>query len=90
MIIVVKMRVRMDEKTCISLTRALEPDNRSAPRGVSISMECDSQGLVCVVECRNTSILTCRNTVDDILEHAATALKLVERLDHAFKSRHIP
>jgi len=90
MIVSIEILIPVDKRICEALRKALEPDNRGVPSGIEIAMRCSDDGFFCVVLCRDAPILTCRNTVDDILEHASTALKLVSEIDHVFKSSHIP
>lgn len=64
-----------NNKKCISILEAIEPDNYILPQGIFISMKCLNEVLVIRIESNNAHILTFRNTVDDLLEHITITLK---------------
>ncbi len=76
------------EDVCRAVIKAVEPDNRDAPAGVSIQMMCSKSILRATVVCREVKVLTCRNTVDDLVEHVLIAARSVRSINHAFKSGH--
>ncbi len=89
MILSINLKVPLTERECLSLLKALGPDNALAPRGVSIYIECEEGAFVARITCsQEVQVLTCRNTVDDLLEHLSIALSVVRKTDYAFKSSH--
>jgi len=87
--VLVSFRVPTDSAArCVSAIRAVEPDNADAPPGISISMRCDGSIIVAEITCLESYLLTCRNTVDDLLQHLFTALRTSRIINHAFKSGH--
>ena len=74
-------KLEIPHSKAVSLERALEPDNAEAPEGLQV--ECYSvEGML---ECRVTvdcsdprSMLTLRNTVDDILVNLKAAVDAIE------------
>ncbi len=60
---------------CKSILESVEPDNISSPMGITISMECRNSVLEIIVRGDKVSILTFRNTVDDLLIHINTVAK---------------
>ena len=64
-----------DEEICRSVLEAVEPDNREAPKNISIEMMCKNNVLYIHVKGVDVPILTFRNTVDDLLEHISIAIK---------------
>ncbi|MEM1542199.1 MAG: KEOPS complex subunit Pcc1 [Ignisphaera sp.] len=72
---------------CLSVLSAIEPDNYSAPYGVSIQMECIKDTLVVRTGFLGSKLLTFRNTVDDILEHVSISIKTVKMLSEYSQSK---
>lgn len=78
----VVLRVPVESKSlCLSVLEALEPDNTTAPKGVSISAYCDDETFVAQVYSEDVAVLTTRNTVDDILVHVNLALTTISLID---------
>ncbi len=66
-----------DSELCRAILSSIEPDNRTAPPSIEIKCGCREGALV--VEILGTSsMLTFRNTVDDLLEHVAIAWRSIE------------
>ncbi len=64
-----------------SLARALEPDNRAAPPGITVECRSDDSVLVCVVEvdCSEPlGVLRLRNTIDDLLQDLSAAINALK------------
>jgi len=74
------------DRECVSVWRAVEPDNASAPRGVEIRGRCSSNVLEIEIVCRDVDVLTCRNTIDDLLSHVSIASKTIETLERDLRS----
>ncbi|MEM0372073.1 MAG: KEOPS complex subunit Pcc1 [Ignisphaera sp.] len=72
---------------CLNVLSAIEPDNHSAPYGISIKMECINDTLVVQTTFSGTRLLTLRNTIDDILEHVSIAIKTVKVLSEYSQSK---
>jgi tRNA threonylcarbamoyladenosine modification (KEOPS) complex Pcc1 subunit len=80
MIIEVKLAIPMkDLEMCRSVKNALEPDNATTPPQISITIECKDDAIIVHIKGKDVSILTFRNTVDDLLEHLSLAKKLLEQ-----------
>ena len=62
---------------CRAILTSIEPDNRSAPPGIDIRCRCHEEALEVVVS-DESSVLTFRNTVDDLLEHVTVAWRSIE------------
>lgn len=72
-----------NERVCHAILSALEPDNRTAPPGITIDARCNDSALIASVIGIGVNILTWRNTIDDLLAHVALALKLIELIGDA-------
>lgn len=66
---------------CKSILDSLIPDNTEIPQGISIEMFCDSNTLFIKMLSEETSILTTRNTIDDLLSHINLALRCIYLID---------
>jgi len=73
-------------RVCESVWRSVEPDNATAPSGVEIRGECVDGVLRIEVLCRDVEVLTCRNTVDDLLSHVSVARTTIETLERDLRS----
>lgn len=69
------------EEVCKSVLEALEPDNISAPKGITIKTHCKDSELIINIRSLNVGTLTVRNTVDDILVHVGLALKSISSIN---------
>ncbi len=66
-----------DGELCRAILSSIEPDNRTAPPSIEIRCECCNEVLVAEIS-SESSVLTFRNTVDDLLEHVAIAWRSIE------------
>jgi len=74
-------RIPLESPTlCGSVLKSLTPDNLSAPPQIRIFMECSENSLHIIVSSSAQNVLTFRNTVDDIFEHIAIALRSLKVL----------
>jgi tRNA threonylcarbamoyladenosine modification (KEOPS) complex Pcc1 subunit len=66
------------EHVCKTIADAVEPDNAMAPPQIAMEMQCFGNTLFIRVNGENVSILTFRNTVDDLLEHISLVTKVIK------------
>lgn len=77
-----RIRLEISTENPSEILNAIQVDNVELPEGMTIKMKENEKGVEIIVEMRYTdprSILTLRNTVDEILEH-------VEMLERVLKS----
>jgi len=71
----------VEKKSMDSLIKALDPDNKLAPKGIVIDIQKESEYLKIIIKAKKSvELLTFRNTIDDLLEHIATLLKVLNTL----------
>lgn len=71
----------IEEKFMSSLIKALDPDNKLAPKGIVIDIQKESEYLKIIIRAKKSvELLTFRNTIDDLLEHVAIILKVLNAL----------
>ncbi len=66
-----------DGGLCRAILSSIEPNNRTAPSGIEIGCEC-CKGILIIEILSEGSVLTFRNTVDDLLEHVTIAWRSIE------------
>jgi len=65
------------ENICLSILKAIQPDNMLAPKGIDIEMICQDSILKIIVKGIDVNVLTIRNTVEDIFMHLLSAYKVL-------------
>ncbi|MEM1525731.1 MAG: KEOPS complex subunit Pcc1 [Ignisphaera sp.] len=82
MIVRITVQISMSSREiCDSVLESLEPDNVEVPKGIIIEMSCHQSIFIVDVKSEDTSVLTARNTIDDVLVHANLALKTLSSID---------
>lgn len=76
--ITVRLVIKGNEEVVKGIARALEPDNREVPEGVSLSSELSKGSYIVTVEGPVSRISTILNIADEILELAKAAERLVD------------
>lgn len=74
----IELTLPMDSNEyCLGVLESLEPDNYTTPQGITIEMACRDSTLVVNILSENASILTVRNTVDDIIVHVNLVMRSI-------------
>ncbi len=75
------------EDVCRAVLEAIEPDNATVPSGITIRTTCIGSAMLIEIEGIDVSVLTFRNTIDDLLEHISIALKSIERIENSQRNK---
>lgn len=82
MMVRITVQIPMSSReVCDSILESLEPDNAEVPKGITIEMSCHQSIFTVDVKSEDTSVLTVRNTIDDVLAHTNLALKSLSSID---------